>query len=128
MCAARPSLLPLPQWDVVAGVVTAGAAVIELTSGCDASADRPHRQIVYSLITFTLQQSVRRQARGTPERSPAALAEPVIVARSAASFTRHFLASRGAPGLVSRVFANAMQPLPGLLADAARQCGPSELV
>ncbi len=118
----RPILLTL--CTLVAALLAGGAAVV-YGGYYDVSANRPHTQVVYSLLELTMRQSVRRQARHIEER-PTASAP--VVRRGAACFRSHCQACHGAPGVAPAAAALAMQPLPGPLQQAASAWRARELV
>ena len=122
----RPNLLTLcaAVAALIAALLAGGAAVV-YGGLYDVSAERPHTQLVYSLLELTMRQSVRRQARHIEERpSPSAH----DIQRGAACFRSHCQACHGAPGVAPAAAALAMQPLPGPLQQAAKAWRQRELV
>jgi mono/diheme cytochrome c family protein len=90
----------------------------------DISATRPHTQAVYSLLEYTMQQSVRRRA--VDVQTPA-LDDPGWVLRGAACYRQHCVQCHGGPGAAQGPMGRSMQPLPGPLVDAATRWQAAEL-
>ena len=110
---------------VAGAAALAGGAAFVYSGAYDVSAERPHTQMVYSLLEVTLRQSVRRQARSIEERP---LQSPALIQRGATCYRMHCLMCHGAPGVAPAAEALAMQPLPGPLQQAAAAWRPRELV
>ena len=109
----------------VFALLGAGAVVVIQLGLYEVAADRPHTQVVYSLLEAQLNRSVQRRARSIAERP---LGSPAVVQRGAACYAQHCLACHGAPGVGPALSALSMQPLPGPLNDAALQWRPRELL
>jgi len=104
-------------------VAALGATTVLQAGWYDASAVRPHFQVVHTLIERGLQQSVRFHARDVqapPHSAQAAL-------RGGALYRRSCEQCHGGPGVAQDTIGLSMQPVPGPLVDAARRWHAREL-
>ncbi|WP_426318091.1 c-type cytochrome [Pseudoduganella sp. R-43] len=108
----------------LAGLAGILAATVVLQAGWyDASALRPHFQLVHTLIERGMQQSVRFHAREIAPPSATAGAST----RGGVLFRQHCEQCHGGPGVPMGVIGLSMQPVPGPLADAARRWKAREM-
>lgn len=111
---------------LLAAALAIAVAVLVVRGGFyDVAADRPHWQPVHALLETTMRHSVQRRARSIDEPP---LDTPGLALRGAACYSQHCMGCHGAPGVEPATAAQAMQPLPGPLVDAAANWRPRELV
>jgi cytochrome c1 len=104
------------------GAAGVGAAVVVFGLYDVASTDQ-HFQVTHSLLETTMRNAVRRQAR---QLRPPPL-DHLRAQRGALVYAARCTACHGGPGVAPQPFALSMQPLPGVLIDAARHWNPAEL-
>ncbi len=110
---------------VVLAAVAALGALGTLYSGVyDVSATDQHLRPTFWTLQTGLRQSVARRAQRI-EVPP--LDDPALAAQGLARFRRHCVQCHGAPGVPPEPFALGLTPLPGSLADVAREWKASEL-
>jgi mono/diheme cytochrome c family protein len=111
---------------LLAALAALAAAVLVVFGGWyDVAADRPHTQLVYSLMETTMRASVQRRAAAI---EPRPLADGALGPRGAVCFRDHCVACHGAPGQAPDALARTLQPVPGPLVDAAQHWRTRELV
>lgn len=106
-------------------LATLGGAAYVWLGIYDISASRPHTQAVYSLLEYTMHQSVRRRAASV--EPPPGWDGVVQVQRGAACYRAHCVQCHGGPATPQGPIGRSMQPLPGPLVDAARRWKPAEI-
>jgi len=88
------------------------------------AASSPHTQWVYSMLEYTMRQSVR--LRASRIESPP-LSTPALLERGALCYQDHCQICHGGPGVAQEDIALGMQPLPGPLIDAPSRWKAREL-
>lgn len=101
-----------------------GAAAFVASGWYDISATVQHTQPVYSLLEWTMRQSVR--LRASRIEAPA-LDAPAMVSRGAACYLDKCVQCHGGPGVAQAEIGRSMQPLPGPLVDARAKWRPREI-
>jgi mono/diheme cytochrome c family protein len=108
----------------VALLAAAAAGVVVRLGLYDVSATSPHTRVVHHLLETTMHHSVRRRAAGI---AVPPLDDPRRLALGAACYRQHCVQCHGGPGVAQQAIGQAVQPLPGPLADAARRWRPEEV-
>ena len=108
----------------LAVAATAGAAVFVVSGAYNIAATSQHLQPVYSLLEFTMRQSVRLRAKSL---TPPAAADAASVQRGAACYQRLCVQCHGGPGVAQNEIGKSMQPLPGPLVNAMQRWRPREV-